>query len=150
MSSQYNVAFIQSCWHKDIVDQFRLSFKQRLQHLENDSVSIDHYEAPGVVEVPLLARRCAESSKYDIIVVCGLIVNHGIYRHEFVAQTVLDSIMRIQLDSNVPVIYGILTPQDFMSDGREEFFFQHFKLKGEEAADACAKTMRNLAMITAA
>jgi 6,7-dimethyl-8-ribityllumazine synthase len=150
MSSKYNVAFIQSCWHKDIVDQFRHSFDQHLQDIENKKVSIDYFEAPGVVEVPLLARRCAESPKYDIIVVCGLIVDHGIYRHEFVAQSVLDSTMRIQLDTNVPVIYGILTPQDFLSDGREELFFQHFKLKGEETAHACAKTMHNLSMIAAA
>jgi 6,7-dimethyl-8-ribityllumazine synthase len=150
MSNIYNVAFIQSCWHKEIVDQFRFSFNQQLQDIECEKVGIDYFEAPGVVEIPLMARRCAESPKYDIIVACGLIVDHGIYRHEFVAQSVLDSMMRIQLDTNVPVIYGILTPQDFMSDGREEFFFQHFKLKGKETADACAQTMQNLGQIAAA
>ena len=75
MSSKYSVAFIQSCWHKDIVDQFRHSFDQHLQDIENNEVSIEYFEAPGVVEVPLLARRCAESPKYDIIVVCA---NDGI------------------------------------------------------------------------
>ncbi len=149
MSDKYRVAFIQSCWHKDIVDQFRISFDCQLRKLEQDRVHIDFFEAPGVVEIPLVADRCAQSLAYDIVVVCGLIVDHGIYRHEFVAQSVLHAIMGVQMNTNTPVIYGILTPQDFLSDGREAFFFQHFTLKGEEAADACAKTIRNLALVAA-
>jgi len=70
--------------------------------------------------------------------------------HEFVTQSVLDAIMRVQMSTNTPVIYGILTPQDFLSDGREEFFFQHCTVKGKEAAVACAKTIRNLALVAAA
>ena len=150
MQNRYRVAFIQSCWHKDIVDQFRVSFDRRLRKLEQDAVHIDFFEAPGVIEIPLLANRCANSCAYDIIVVCGLVVDHGIYRHEFVAQSVLDTIMGVQMNTNTPVIYGILTPQDFLSDGREEFFYQHFAVKGEEAAEACAKTIQNLALVAAA
>jgi len=150
MNIKYRVAFIQSCWHKGIVDQFRLSFKQHLLELEEDSVEVNYFTAPGVVEIPLLANRCAQSSRYDIVVVCGLIVDHGVYRHEFVAQSVLDATMRVQMDTNTPVIYGILTPQDFLSEGRQDFFFQHFHIKGREAAAACVKTMENLALVDAA
>lgn len=150
MNTKYRVAFIQSCWHKGIVDQFRLSFTKHLTELEEESVEVGYFTVPGVVEIPLLANRCARSSRYDIVVVCGLIVDHGIYRHEFVAQCVLDATMRVQLDTNTPVIYGILTPQDFMSDGREDFFFQHFSVKGKEAASACVQTMENLALVEAA
>jgi len=150
MNNKYRVAFIQSCWHKGIVDQFRMAFKSHLMELEENAVSIECFTAPGVVEIPLLVKRCAESAKYDIVVVSGLIVDHGIYRHEFVAQSVMDATMRVQMDSNMPVIYGILTPREFMSDGREDFFFQHFSIKGKEAASACAKTMENLAILTAA
>ena len=118
MSNRYRVAFIQSCWHKDIVDQFRISFDRRLRKLEQEQVKIDFFEAPGVVEIPLLADRCARSSAYDIIVVCGLVVDHGIYRHAFVAQSVLDATMSVQMITNTPVIYDILHPQYFLSTGR--------------------------------
>jgi 6,7-dimethyl-8-ribityllumazine synthase len=150
MNTNYRVAFIQSCWHKAIVDQFRIAFNTHLLELEENVVTIDFFSAPGVVEIPLLASRCAQSGKYDIIVVCGLIVDHGIYRHEFVAQAVLEASMKVQMDMNTPVIYGILTPQDFLSDGREEFFFEHFSIKGKEAAEACAQTIENLALVAAA
>jgi len=83
-------------------------------------------------------------------VVGGLVVDHGIYRHEFVAQSVRYATMRVQLDNNKPVIYGILTAQDFLSQGREDFFFQHFHFKGKEAAVACVRTIENLALVAAA
>jgi len=143
------VAFIQSCWHKEIVDQFKCSFSTRLKELQQSQLEIDYFEAPGVVEIPLLAKLCARKGCYDAIAVAGLIVDHGIYRHEFVAQAVMDSTMRVQLEMELPIIYGILTAQDFISEGREAFFHEHFKIKGEEAALACSKTMANVMLLTA-
>ena len=134
------VAFIQSLWHKEIVDQFRDAFTKEMA----GSVSIDYFEVPGVVEVPLIARLCAKRQDIDAIVVAGLIVDHGVYRHEFVAQSVLDACLAVQRDFEKPVIYGLLTPQDFMSEGREAFFHEHFVTKGREAASACRLTLANL------
>lgn len=145
----HQIAFIQSCWHKPIVDQFKDSFTARIRELEQGEISIDYLEAPGVVEIPLLAQRCAKTGDYDAIVVAGLVADHGIYRHEFVAQSVLDATLRVQLDAGLPVIYGILTPQDFISEGRESFFLDHFVVKGEEAANTLSQTLANLARFAA-
>ncbi len=138
------IALIQSCWHKEIVDQFRLSFAENGKDFCQE---LEVIEAPGVVEIPLLAKLAAQSGRFDAVVVAGLIVDHGVYRHEFVAQSVMDSIMKIQIDTEIPMIYGILTAQDFISEGREKFFFEHFRVKGEEAANACRKTLSNIAML---
>lgn len=138
------IAFIQSCWHKDIVDQFRLSFEEQSKDYRG---AMDIIEAPGVVEIPLLTKLAAQSGRYDAVVVAGLIVDHGVYRHEFVAQSVMDSIMKIQVETEVPVIYGILTAQDFQSEGRQQFFFDHFRVKGQEAANACRLTLVNIAKL---
>ena len=142
------IALIQSCWHKDIVDQFRISFLENMQS-KTQSKKVEVIEAPGVVEIPLLSKLCAkkrvdDKPYYAAIVVAGLIVDHGVYRHEFVAQTVMDAIMKVQMDQEIPIIYGILTAQDFMSDGRKEFFFDHFSVKGKEAANACLLTLSNI------
>ena len=145
----YQIALIQSCWHKDIVDQFKNSFSNQIESLLPEGVQIEVTEAPGVVEIPLLAKLIARQQRVDAIVVAGLIVDHGVYRHEFVAQSVMDSLMTVQMDSETPVIYGILTAQDFMSEGRDEFFFDHFVKKGLEAANACAKTLHNIEQIKA-
>ena len=129
------------------MDQFRTSFVDHIQSLLPGDVEIEVIEAPGVVEIPLLCKLTAQTGEYDAIAVAGLIVDHGVYRHEFVAQSVMDSIMAVQMETEVPIIYGILTAQDFMSEGREQFFFDHFLIKGKEAANACAKTLENVARL---
>jgi 6,7-dimethyl-8-ribityllumazine synthase len=146
----YHIAFVQSCWHKEIVDQFKRGFAEAIEPLIGASVQLDYFEAPGVVEIPLLTKLLANQGQYDAIVVSGLIVDHGVYRHEFVAQSVMDSIMGVQMDTEIPVIYGILTAQDFMSEGRETFFFDHFLVKGGESARACAMTLQNMEKIKGA
>ena len=87
----------------------------------------------------------AKTGKYSIIVATGLIVNGGIYRHEFVTTAVIDGIMRVMLDTEVPILSVILTPQNFHEhEEHHKFFFEHFKVKGREAASACLKTLENM------
>jgi 6,7-dimethyl-8-ribityllumazine synthase len=145
--TMHHIAFVQSSWHKEIVDQFKFGFADKIEPLAGCKVELEYYEAPGVVEIPLLAKLIAKQGRHDAIVVSGLIVDHGVYRHEFVAQSVMDSLMGIQLETEMPLIYGILTAQDFMSEGREDYFFDHFKIKGSEAANACALTLKNIERI---
>ena len=142
------IAFIQACWHKEIVDQARDSFVGEIGKYGISRGRIDFFEVPGGLEIPLLAKRLAGTGRYAIIVAAGLIVDGGIYRHEFVAGTVIDAIMAVQLDSGVPIISAVLTPQHFDDDDRK-FFFDHFRIKGAEAAAACAQTLENMAAIDA-
>src|SRR5881396_1200444 len=98
------VAFIQACWHKDIVDQSRKGFVAEMLVQGYQESDIDFFEVGGAFEIPLHAKLLAKSGRYAGIVAAGLVVDGGIYRHEFVAQTVLDALMRIQLDTDVPII----------------------------------------------
>ena len=97
---------------------------------------------PGAFEIPLLAQRLARSGRYDAIVACGLVVNGGIYRHEFVADAVVSGLMQVQLETGVPVFSVVLTPLNFHeSDEHQRFFAEHFVIKGQEAARACMQTL---------
>jgi 6,7-dimethyl-8-ribityllumazine synthase len=87
----------------------------------------------------------AKTGKYAIIVAAGLIVDGGIYRHDFVSSSVLDALMNLQLELEIPILSLVLTPQHFdQGETDENFFFGHFKIKGVEAANACAMTLKNL------
>ncbi len=75
----------------------------------------------------------------------GLVVDGGIYRHEFVAGAVVDGLMRVQLDTGVPVLSAVLTPHHFREhDVHAALFADHLAVKGAEAARACARTMASL------
>ena len=94
---------------------------------------------PGAFEIPLQAKLLAQSGRYDAIVAAGFVVNGGIYRHEFVADAVISGLMRVQIETEVPVISAVLMPQRFHEhQEHQRFFREHFLIKGAEAAAACA------------
>lgn len=139
------VAYIEACWHQDIVSQARFSFTRKVAEHGIGEAQIDVVEVPGSLEIPLQAKLMAATGDYDVILACGLIVDGGIYRHDFVATTVLDAMMRVSLDSEIPVLSVVLTPHHYQeTDAHNDFFFSHFKKKGEEAANACVKTLQNM------
>jgi 6,7-dimethyl-8-ribityllumazine synthase len=144
------VAFVQSRWHREIVDRCRSSFIAESGALGIAESAIDLFEVTGAFEIPLHAKRLAESGRYDAIVAAGLVVDGGIYRHEFVAEAVIGGLMRVQLDTGVPVISAVLTPHHFHEhETHHAFFSEHFEVKGVEAAHACADTVAALARLPA-
>jgi 6,7-dimethyl-8-ribityllumazine synthase len=139
------VAFVQSCWHQDIVDQCRHAFTAEIGKLGFAESRIDFFEVPGGFEIPLQAKLLAKTGRYAAIVASGLIVDGGIYRHDFVAEAVISSLMRVQLETEVPIISAVLTPQRFHAhEEHQRFFREHFLVKGAEAAAACARMIENL------
>jgi 6,7-dimethyl-8-ribityllumazine synthase len=136
------VAFVKARWHGDIVDQCQAGFEREMARAaaaaEGPAWAVDVFEAPGAFEIPLLARDLARSGRYAAVVGAAFVVNGGIYRHEFVADTVVGALMQVQLESDVPVLSAVLTPHNFHDSAEHrQFFFDHFLVKGEEAAKAC-------------
>jgi 6,7-dimethyl-8-ribityllumazine synthase len=90
-------------------------------------------------------RRLALTGNYDAVIGAALVVDGGIYRHDFVAQAVIDGLMRVQLDTDVPVFSMSLTPHHFHSHAEHhDFFASHLVYKGREVADACVGMLRAL------
>lgn len=144
------IAFIQASWHKEIVGQCRIAFVEEMAARGYSEDVIDFFEVAGAFEIPLHAKLLAKSGRYAAIVGTGLVVDGGIYRHEFVSQAVISGLMQVQLETEVPVISAVLTPHHFHShDEHQGFFFDHFLVKGKEAAHACADTIKRLQQIDA-
>lgn len=142
------VALVQACWHREIVDKLRDSFMQEFP--KHSAREIECFEVPGAFEIPLFAATLANSGKYAAVVAAGLVVDGGIYRHEFVATAVIDGLMKVQLESGTPVFSAVLTPHHFHAGPEHsEFFAEHFVLKGQEVAQACATTLKQYSDFTA-
>jgi 6,7-dimethyl-8-ribityllumazine synthase len=139
---QPRIAFIQASWHADIIGKGRESFLAQMEKLRFPHEQIDVYTVPGAYEIPLHAKRLAKSGRYRGIVACAFVVNGGIYRHDFVAHAVIQGLMQVQLDTEVPVFSMVLTPHHFHEhQPHQAFFLDHFVTKGEEAACACVNTI---------
>jgi 6,7-dimethyl-8-ribityllumazine synthase len=140
--SSSRIAFVQSCWHRDIVDQFRLAFREEIGKA-GAGYALEFFEVPGAFEIPLHAKLLAKSGRYRAIVAAGFVVDGGIYRHEFVAEAVISGLMQVQLETEVPVFSAVLTPQRFHEhEEHRRFFHEHFLVKGQEVASACLKTLQ--------
>ena len=85
----------------------------------------------------------ANSGHYTAIAASGLVVDGGIYRHDFVAQTVCNALMQVQLETLVPVLTAVLTPHHFHEHAEHiDYFSQHFIKKGQELAIACDQSIQ--------
>lgn len=144
-TTSQRIAFIQGHWHSDIVGQAYQAFIEEVERNGLSADQVDTFTVSGAYEIPLQAKVLAESGRYGAIVGAGFVVDGGIYRHDFVAHAVIDGMMRVQLDTQVPVISVVLTPHHFHEHStHHDFYFQHFLAKGKEAAQACLNTMENL------
>ena len=145
IEDQGRIAFVQSCWHREIVDVARDAFLAEVAERGVPADGVDLFEVTGAFEIPLHAKRLAESGRYRAVVAAGLVVDGGIYRHEFVAEAVIDGLMRVQLDTGVPVFSAVLTPHHFHEHAEHQgFFAEHFEVKGREVAIACTDTVSKL------
>jgi len=131
------IALIKAGWHTRIVESAEASFIEAM----GGAAQVDVIEVPGSLEVPLVGQQCLESG-YDMAVGLGFIVDGAIYRHEFVARAVIDGIVNVSLKTGKPFLSVVLTAKTFSeaSPENEEYFVNHFVIKGQEAADA-AKAM---------
>ncbi|RZL61539.1 MAG: 6,7-dimethyl-8-ribityllumazine synthase [Variovorax sp.] len=144
------IAFVEAQWHSDIVHQARDAFLAEMERLGVPPDTIDVFDVPGAFEIPLHAKRLANSGQYAAIVGCALVVDGGIYRHEFVASTVVSSLMALQLETGVPILSAVLTPHHFHEHvEHRKYFHRHFAVKGAEAAEACVKTLESLRRLEA-
>jgi 6,7-dimethyl-8-ribityllumazine synthase len=138
-------AFIKANWHADIVDRALDGFAELIPMAQ-----IDVYDVPGAFEMPLLARHLAASGRYAAVAAAALVVDGGIYRHDFVAQAVVDGLMRAAMDSGVPVLSISLTPHHYQETPHHKAIYTaHFVEKGREAARAAMMISQTRAELAA-
>ncbi len=132
------LAFVQSMWHDDIVDRARDGFTE----VAGPVADIEFFSVPGAFEIPLFVQSLAASGRFDGVIAAGFVVDGGVYRHEFVADAVIGGLMRVQLDTGVPVFSCVLTPQQFHEHADHvEFFTAHMVGKGREVARSALDTL---------
>lgn len=78
-------------------------------------VADDHVEVlwvPGAFELPLVARRCASSERFDAVVCVGAVIRGGTPHFDYVAGATAQGVMTAGLETGTPVILGVLTTDD--------------------------------------
>lgn len=94
-----------------ITDRLLVGARDALRRhgVDDDSVAVAW--APGAYELPLVAQRFAESGDYDAVICLGAVIRGATSHYDFVAGNCASGIQRVQLDTGVPVVFGVLTTE---------------------------------------
>ena len=79
-----------------------------LRHGVSDE-NIELARVPGSFEIALIAKKMAQSGKYDAIVCLGAVIRGGTPHFEYIASEASKGIARVGLETGVPIIYGVIT-----------------------------------------
>lgn len=74
-----------------------------------DEERVDVVWAPGAFELPMVTKRLADSGGYDAVVALGAVIRGATGHYDLVAGQCASGLQRVQLDTGVPVIFGVLT-----------------------------------------
>lgn len=74
-----------------------------------DDEDVTLVKVPGAFEIPLIAKKMAESKKFDAIICVGAVIRGATSHYDYVCAEVSKGIASVSLDSDIPVIFGILT-----------------------------------------
>lgn len=86
-----------------------------IDELKRHGVAEDNIEVvwtPGAFEVPLVAKRCAKSGKYNAIITLGAIIKGSTSHYDYVCAELSKGIAQVGLETEVPVLFGVLTTEN--------------------------------------
>src|SRR5256885_16042712 len=72
----------------------------------------DVYWVPGSLELPVTALALAEKGEHDAIICLGSVIRGETFHFEVVAMQSAAGLMQVQLDTGVPIAFGVLTTED--------------------------------------
>ena len=96
-------------WHTQITEGLLAGAERALQQAGNDTYSI--MRVPGAFELPLAAQYAIEDGA-EVIIALGVVIRGGTPHFEYVCNAVTDGLTRVQLDTGVPIGFGVLTVDD--------------------------------------
>lgn len=108
--TELHIAVVVARYNEDVTKRL---LRGALAALEEHGVGEpDVYWVPGSLELPVVALTLAEKGQHDAIVCLGCVIRGETFHFEVVAGQSAAGIMQVQLDTGVPVAFGVLTTED--------------------------------------
>lgn len=74
--------------------------------------NIDIAWVPGAFEVPFISKQMAETGEYDAVIGLGTVIRGATSHYDYVCNEAAKGVAKVSLDTNVPVIFGVLTTEN--------------------------------------
>lgn len=106
------IGVIRARWNNHIVDRLAEGVGRGLAGLRVDPQDVIDVTVPGSFELPMAARVLAASGQVDAIVCLGSVIRGETSHYDLVAGEAAAGIQQVQIQTGVPVAFGILTTED--------------------------------------
>lgn len=105
----FRFAVVASRWNDFLTSRLVEGALDALERLGADEKAVELFRVPGSFEIPLLARKLAASGKWDAVICLGTIIRGQTPHFEYIAGEVTKGIAQAGMETDVPVVYGIVT-----------------------------------------
>lgn len=134
LSMPVKIAIVASQFNKSIIDKLFAGAMERLGELGCTHHDVLTVEVPGAGEIPLIAKRLAQTQKFDAIICLGVVIRGETTHYESVCDRVTLGCQQVMLSHDIPVIQAILTTEN-ISQALDRLGGNHGH-KGRDAVDA--------------
>lgn len=110
--SSFPIALVVSSFNRSITEELKRGALQRLAYRGIAPQDILLVEVPGAIEIPLIAKRLAQSKQAKAIIALGAVIRGETSHYEYVCEQVSQGCQKVSLDYDVPVIFGVLTTEN--------------------------------------
>src|SRR6185369_2285979 len=94
---------------------------------------------PGAFEIPVAAKRCAASGAFDAVIALGAVIRGDTAHFEYVAGPCAEGLQQAQLETGVPVVFGVLTTENL------DQALERSDLEGDNKGEESARTALEMA-----
>ena len=134
--NEMKVCVIVSQWHKDITDALLEGVFTVFEKTEIESFAMEVFNVPGSFELPLGAQWAIKAYSPDAVICLGCIIRGETPHFDYISKAVADGIMQLNLEHNIPVIFGVLTT-DNLKQAKQRSGGKH----GNKGADAATTAL---------
>lgn len=105
--------------------------------------NIDIVWCPGAFEIPLVAKKCASSKKYNAVITLGAVIKGSTSHYDYVCAEVSKGVASVSLETGIPVIFGVLT-----TDNIEQAIERAGTKAGNKGSDAAKAAIEMASLIS--
>jgi len=109
MGEGLRIGIVRARFNDALTNKLASACLSELDRLEVDPGDIKHVNVPGALEIPVALKAMAESGDFDALIALGCVIRGETYHFELVANESAAGVMRVSLDSQLPVANAILT-----------------------------------------
>ena len=112
VSDGIKIGIVAARFNEFIVSKLIAGARDALLRHDVKEDDIDLAWVPGAFEIPLIAKKMAESGKYDAVICLGAVIRGATSHYDYVCNEVSKGIASVSLSSGVPVLFGVVTTEN--------------------------------------